>query len=84
MSNRKFDPLELSRRTQVSKGTLVSTPLSADAVVPSLVFNDPSQKFALVNLANVDLVPQSVNPAVRVLGLFPSVQAASVFASTLI
>ena len=83
MSNRKFDPLELSRRTQASKASLVSTPLSADAVVPRLVFNDPSQKYALVNLANVDMVPQSVNPAVRVLGLFSSVQAASAFATTL-
>lgn len=82
-TKRKFDPLELSRRTQASKASLVSTPLPADAVIPSLQFNDPSQKYALVNLANKDLVPKSVNPAVRVLGLFPSVEAACAFASNL-
>jgi hypothetical protein len=78
-----FDPLELSRRTKVTKGSLVSTPLSADAVVPKLEFNDLSQKFAVVNLANVNLVPQSINPAVRVLGLFPSVQTAAAFGKSM-
>lgn len=82
-TKRNLDPLELSRRTQASKASLVSTPLPADAVVPSLEFNDPGQKYALVNLANVDLVPQSVTPAVRVLGLFPSIGEASAFAAQL-
>jgi len=76
MSFPKADPSESKRRQGVTRTALNSTAPDSDMVKPSLQFNDPSQRYALVNLANRHLAPQSVSPALRVLGLFPSQEAA--------
>lgn len=75
----KGDPKEISRRTNVSKGTLSATPMPIDAINPQLEFNDKSQLFAVVNLANKRLRPQSFYPAFRVLSLFPKYEDAVAF-----
>lgn len=75
----KSDPLEIKRRQNIVKTGLAATPADDDMVKTNLTFNDPSQRYALVNLANRDLRPKSVSPAFRVLGLFPSVEAATDF-----
>lgn len=76
----KTDFSELRRRQGISKAGIVATPADVDTVKASLGWNDASQRYALVNLANRDQRPKSVYPAFRVLGLFPSVEAASTFA----
>jgi hypothetical protein len=84
MSNHlKTDPLEIQRRQQVTKNALQTTPMALDAVNPHLEFNDPSQGYAVVNLANPNLRPKSVSPALRVMGVFPSVQLAVEFGRSL-
>jgi hypothetical protein len=72
----KSDPSESKRRQGVTRTALNSTTPDKDMVKPSLRMNDPSQRYALVNIANAKLIPQSVNPALRVLGLFPTPEAA--------
>ena len=74
----KGDPKELHRRKAVSQANVLnSTPMDADAITPNFAFNDPRQRFAVVNLANRQLRPRSVYPAIRVLGLFPTLEAAN-------
>ena len=79
MSFPKTDFSELKRRQGVVKTGLSQTPADVDTVKPSLLWNDPSQRFALINLANREQKPKSVFPAFRVLGFFPSVEVASEF-----
>lgn len=76
----KGDPFEIKRRTNVSKGTLSATPMSTDAINPQLEFNDKSQLYVVVNLANKNLRPKSFYPAFRVLGLFPKYEDALQYA----
>ena len=75
----KTDFTELRRRQNVSKSGITSTPADVDTVKPKLQWNDISQRFALITLANRGLRPKSVYPAFRVLGLFPTVEAAQQF-----
>jgi hypothetical protein len=81
MSIPKADFGEIKRRQGVSRTALNSTPIDEDAVRPTLTYNDPSQRYAIVNLANVGLIPKSPSPAFRVLGLFPTIEAASAYGS---
>ena len=75
----KTDFSEIRRRQGISKAATVATPADVDTMKPSVSWMDPSQRFALVNLANRELRPKSVYPAFRVLGLFPSVEDATKF-----
>ena len=75
----KTDFTELRRRQGVTKNATAPTAADVDTIKPSITWMDPSQRYALVNLANRDMRPKSSYPAFRVLGLFPTVEAATAF-----
>lgn len=79
MSYPKTDFGELRRRQGIVKTGLSQTPADVDTVKPSLEWNDRSQRYVLVNLANKEQRPKSVYPAFRVLGFFPTIETATEF-----